>query len=97
MLAVKPQVMGDVVAPLRDIVATRRPLIISIAAGITLAKLQGALAGAGHRHRALHADTPALVEAGATGLFRQCQRNRSAERAGPLDPGVGRPGPVGGQ
>src|SRR5690606_31127673 len=68
VLAVKPQVLGDVVAPLRDIVATRRPLIISIAAGITLAKLQGWLGQDTAIVRCMP-NTPALVEAGATGLF----------------------------
>lgn len=68
VLAVKPQVMGDVVAPLRDIVATRKPLIISIAAGITLAKLQGWLGQDTAIVRCMP-NTPALVEAGATGLF----------------------------
>jgi pyrroline-5-carboxylate reductase len=68
VLAVKPQVMGDVVAPLQDIVATRKPLIISIAAGITLAKLQGWLGQDTAIVRCMP-NTPALVEAGATGLF----------------------------
>lgn len=68
VLAVKPQVMGDVLAPLKDIVSSRKPLVISIAAGITLAKLQGWLG----QHTAIvrcMPNTPALVEAGATGLF----------------------------
>ncbi|MFZ5601409.1 MAG: pyrroline-5-carboxylate reductase [Pseudomonadota bacterium] len=68
VLAVKPQVMGDVIAPLQAIVTQRRPLIISIAAGITLAKLAGWLGADAAVVRCMP-NTPALVEAGATGLF----------------------------
>lgn len=68
VLAVKPQVMGDVIAPLQAIVTQRRPLIISIAAGITLAKLEGWLGADAAVVRCMP-NTPALVEAGATGLF----------------------------
>ena len=68
VLAVKPQVMGEVVAPLKDIVANRSPLVISIAAGITLARLQGLLGEDTAIVRCMP-NTPALVEAGATGLF----------------------------
>lgn len=68
VLAVKPQVMGDVIAPLQAIVSQRKPLIISIAAGITLAKLEGWLGASAAIVRCMP-NTPALVEAGATGLF----------------------------
>src|SRR3990167_1961516 len=68
VLAVKPQVMGDVIAPLKAVVALRKPLIISIAAGITLAKLEGWLGADAAVVRCMP-NTPALVEAGATGLF----------------------------
>ncbi|HVL00646.1 MAG TPA: pyrroline-5-carboxylate reductase, partial [Dongiaceae bacterium] len=68
VLAVKPQVMADVIAPLKPIVSQRKPLIISIAAGITLAKLEGWL-GADTAIVRCMPNTPALVEAGATGLY----------------------------
>lgn len=48
VLAVKPQVLGTVVPPLREALSQKRPLIISIAAGTTLAMLEE-LAGAAHR------------------------------------------------
>ena len=68
VLAVKPQVMGDVIAPLKAIVSLRKPLIISIAAGITLGRLEGWLGADAAVVRCMP-NTPALVEAGATGLF----------------------------
>ncbi|RLT95121.1 pyrroline-5-carboxylate reductase [Ketobacter sp.] len=68
VLAVKPQVMGDVLAPLKDLFAQRKPLVMSIAAGITLAQLEGWL-GADTPIVRCMPNTPALVETGASGLF----------------------------
>lgn len=68
VLAVKPQVMGDVLAPLEGVISSRKPLVISIAAGVTLAKLQDWLGQDTAIVRCMP-NTPALVEAGATGLF----------------------------
>lgn len=68
VLAVKPQVMAQVLAPLADLVQARRPLIISIAAGIPVASLEHWLGGALPVVRAMP-NTPALVQAGATGLY----------------------------
>ncbi|OUS24419.1 pyrroline-5-carboxylate reductase [Gammaproteobacteria bacterium 45_16_T64] len=68
VLAVKPQVMGDVVAPLHTIVEQRSPLIVSIAAGITLANLEAWLGKSAPLVRCMP-NTPALVQSGATGLF----------------------------
>ncbi|MBA3981597.1 MAG: pyrroline-5-carboxylate reductase [Alcanivorax sp.] len=67
VLAVKPQVMADVCAALRDSLGDRQPLIISIAAGITVANLRTWL-GDLPVVRTMP-NTPALVQAGATGLF----------------------------
>ena len=39
VLAVKPQVMAEVIPPLKPVVSQRNPLTISISAGVTLAKL----------------------------------------------------------
>lgn len=68
VLAVKPQVMEDVALPLRDIVEQRHPLVISIAAGITLNNLNHWLGTSAPIVRCMP-NTPALVQTGATGLF----------------------------
>ena len=39
-LAVKPQMLRDVLAPLKPMLALRRPLLVSMCAGITLAQVQ---------------------------------------------------------
>ncbi len=68
VLAIKPQQMAEVCADIQTLCQQKRPLIISIAAGITVAMLE----------RWLHPDlsiircmpnTPALVKCGATGIF----------------------------
>ena len=43
VLGVKPHVVEEVLAPLFDLIETHRPLIISLAAGKTLADLEGVL------------------------------------------------------
>lgn len=66
ILAVKPQVMSAVLAPLKEQLSQQQPLLISIAAGITLDSLK--------RWSDCHAivrcmpNTPALLGLGATGL-----------------------------
>lgn len=39
-LAVKPQMMGDVLKPLQPILAERKPLLITMAAGLEIAKIE---------------------------------------------------------
>ncbi len=68
VLAVKPQVMAEVLKPLASIVQQKRPLIISIAAGISVASIDAWLDGELSIVRAMP-NTPALVQAGATGLY----------------------------
>jgi pyrroline-5-carboxylate reductase len=68
VLAVKPQVMRDVLKPLAALVQERKPLIISIAAGIPAASIERWLGGGVAVVRAMP-NTPALVQTGATGLF----------------------------
>ncbi|MFX8778148.1 NAD(P)-binding domain-containing protein, partial [Acinetobacter baumannii] len=68
VLSVKPQVMADVLKPIAGIACARRPLIISIAAGIPVDSLQRWLGAALPVVRAMP-NTPALVQAGAAGLF----------------------------
>lgn len=67
VLAVKPQVMQQVCEALREQVQVRQPLIISIAAGITITNLKAWL-GDLPVVRCMP-NTPALVQAGATGLY----------------------------
>jgi pyrroline-5-carboxylate reductase len=68
VLAVKPQVMGAVLKPLAAQAQARQPLLISIAAGIPAASIAGWLGGNLPVVRAMP-NTPALVQAGATGLY----------------------------
>ena len=68
VLAVKPQVLKDVATGLAEIVSQRRPLVISIAAGIRSASLQRWLGGDVALVRTMP-NTPAMVQAGATVLF----------------------------
>lgn len=74
ILAVKPQIMkivaGDIAASVQD----RKPLIITIAAGVTSASLDGWLGGNTAIVRCMP-NTPALVRSGATGLFANTEVN----------------------
>ena len=67
VFAVKPQVMREVCAGLADAAQATRPLVVSIAAGITVAQLERWLGGAAAVVRAMP-NTPALLGAGVTGL-----------------------------
>jgi pyrroline-5-carboxylate reductase len=67
VFAVKPQVMREVCAGLADAAQATRPLVVSIAAGITIAQLERWLGGAAGVVRAMP-NTPALLGAGVTGL-----------------------------
>ena len=68
VLAVKPQVMGEVLSPLKELFEQRKPLVMSIAAGITLTQLESWI-GADTPIVRCMPNTPALVETGATGLY----------------------------
>lgn len=67
VLAVKPQIMKAVCEDLREHL-NHKPLIISIAAGIPVKKLNEWLGGDLATVRCMP-NTPALVQAGASGLF----------------------------
>lgn len=69
VLAVKPQVMQQVLEPLAAQVQQRQPLVISIAAGIPVASLQRWLGGSNVAVVRAMPNTPALVQAGAAGLY----------------------------
>ncbi len=68
VLAVKPQVMRTVCTALRESGAGRGAVFVSIAAGIRTGQLVGWL-GAGTPVVRAMPNTPALIGAGATGLF----------------------------
>lgn len=67
VLAIKPQVMQSIVEPLKDILAQKQPLLISIAAGIEIGSLSQ-WAGDLAIVRCMP-NTPSLVQLGASGLF----------------------------
>ncbi|TGD72723.1 pyrroline-5-carboxylate reductase [Mangrovimicrobium sediminis] len=68
ILAVKPQIMGEVCQALAPALAGSGALVISIAAGITIDSLRGWLGQATPIVRCMP-NTPALVGCGATGLY----------------------------
>jgi pyrroline-5-carboxylate reductase len=68
VLAVKPQVMREVARELAATVQGRKPLVISIAAGICTSDLQRWLGGDCALVRCMP-NTPALVQSGATAMF----------------------------
>ena len=68
ILAVKPQVMRTVCASLAPVLESRRPLIISIAAGLQSAQIDRWLGGDFPIVRCMP-NTPSLIGAGATGMI----------------------------
>jgi pyrroline-5-carboxylate reductase len=79
VLAVKPQMMKSVCEDLRETAQSRHPLIVSIAAGITIDQLDRWLGGDVAVVRCMP-NTPALIGAGATGLCANA-RVTSEQRA----------------
>jgi len=77
ILAVKPQVMQDVLSPLQESLSSSSCLLVSIAAGITMSSLQDW----SHPEQAIvrcMPNTPALVQTGASALFANshCSENQ---------------------
>lgn len=68
ILSIKPQVAERVARELAPVLASRRPLVVSIAAGIRTTSLQRWLGGGLPIVRAMP-NTPAMVQTGATALF----------------------------
>ena len=79
LLAVKPQVMRGVCESLAPLAQAQRPLLVSIAAGITTGQIDGWLGGGQAVVRSMP-NTPALLGAGATGLYAN-DRVDAAQRA----------------
>ena len=72
VLAVKPQVMADVCRDIAPVVQNTRPLIVSIAAGLTADTIEQWLGGGLPMVRVMP-NTPSLVGKGAAGLFANDQ------------------------
>jgi len=68
VIAVKPQVMQQVLEPIGDVVRNRQPLLVSIAAGITMDSMSKWLGGYDRLVRVMP-NTPSLVGRGASGMF----------------------------
>lgn len=68
VLAVKPQLLKSVVQPLAGVLQRRRPLLVSIAAGIRLGDIERWAGGSLAIVRTMP-NTAALIGAGATGLY----------------------------
>lgn len=68
VLATKPQVLREVIEPLQTALLSRRPLLISIVAGITSQSIDQ-WAGGGTALVRCMPNTPALVQEGATALY----------------------------
>ena len=79
VLAVKPQVMADVAGDIASSAQARKPLIISIAAGVRIVDLQRWLGDQDLAIVRTMPNTPALLRTGATALFANANAN-SAQR-----------------
>jgi len=71
IMAVKPQVMKDVLSPMKSTLENRQPLLISIAAGISMESLSS-WSGCKAIVRCMP-NTPALLSEGATGLYANAE------------------------
>jgi len=74
VLSVKPQVVRQVCESLREEAQARRPLVISVAAGIRVGQIEQWLGGCLAVVRCMP-NTPALIGAGASGLFANARVN----------------------
>lgn len=90
VLAVKPQVMRTVCEALAPRAQAQKPVVLSIAAGITSAQLSDWLGGEVAVVRSMP-NTPALLGAGASGLYANAQVDgEGRERAQALLSSVGK-------
>ena len=72
IIAVKPQVMREVLVPVKSVLQQRSALIISIAAGIRLSAID-TWSGGGLAIIRVMPNTPALIQMGISGLFANHQ------------------------
>ena len=68
VLAVKPQILQEVVTPLGSLVAKERPLLISVAAGVTCSSIERWVGSQPALIRVMP-NTPALIGAGISALY----------------------------
>ena len=68
VLAVKPQILQEVVVPLGDLIAKARLLLISVAAGVTSSSIERWVGGRPALIRVMP-NTPALIGAGISALY----------------------------
>ena len=68
VLAVKPQILQEVVTPLGSLVAEARPLLISVAAGVTCLSIERWVGSQPALIRVMP-NTPALIGAGISALY----------------------------
>ena len=80
VLAVKPQAMAEACAALKPALAGRAPLIVSLAAGISLSRIEALLGSELALVRCIP-NTPALVGAGAAGLFANDRASAAQKQA----------------
>jgi len=78
VVAVKPQVLQSILSPLSEAFNIKKPLIISVVAGITVSSIEQWLQGE-HAVVRVMPNTPALVGMGACGLYAN-QRVNSDQR-----------------
>jgi pyrroline-5-carboxylate reductase len=71
IFAVKPAVLKTVVTELRPLILAKKPLLMSIAAGISTKAIYHWLEDSGHHTQIIRAmpNTPALINQGVTGIF----------------------------
>ncbi|MDN3523902.1 pyrroline-5-carboxylate reductase [Halomonas sabkhae] len=80
VLAVKPQIMQDVCAGMQDAIQARKPLILSVAAGLPADTLEHWLGGELPVVRCMP-NTPSLVGAGAAGLYANARVSDDQKRS----------------
>ncbi len=68
VLAVKPQILQEVVTPLGSLVSKERPLLISVAAGVTCSSIERWVGSEPALIRVMP-NTPALIGAGISALY----------------------------
>ena len=80
VIAVKPQHVAALIAPLQALLMQTRPVVVSIAAGIRMASLH-AWCGADVPVVRAMPNRPALIGAGVTGVFAQAGESQTAREA----------------
>ncbi len=76
IFAIKPKFVADVASELSAVIQTHQPLIITIAAGIRIARLEEWLSHPAAIVRAMP-NTPALIGCAATALYANAQTNKA--------------------